>query len=99
MRQVSLPLEDLQVWARFNNVQLFETLIEPHLIREDGNDKGGGLLAMGEHGPGKPLVAVPHDLVLSKERVEQYAKADQILRELVEAATLLVQVGPGQWRV
>ncbi|KIX96138.1 uncharacterized protein Z520_07916 [Fonsecaea multimorphosa CBS 102226] len=92
MRQVSLPLEDLHVWAHFNNVQLFEISIEPHIIREDGNDKGGGLLAKGEHGPGKPLVAVPHDLLLSKERVEQYAKADQSLQALLEAAAPLVQI-------
>ncbi|KIW22547.1 uncharacterized protein PV07_12425 [Cladophialophora immunda] len=91
MRHVSLPLEDLKVWAHFNDVQLFETSIEPHIVREDGNDKGGGLLATGEHGPGQPLVAVPHELVLSKERVEQYAKADQSLKELVEAAASLVQ--------
>ncbi|KAH0848981.1 hypothetical protein AYO21_07490 [Fonsecaea monophora] len=91
MRQSSLPLEDLHVWAHFNDVQLLETSIEPHIIREDGTDKGGGLLAKGEHGQGKPLVAVPRELVLSKERIEQYAKADQSLKELIEAAALLVQ--------
>ncbi|KIW93416.1 uncharacterized protein Z519_06021 [Cladophialophora bantiana CBS 173.52] len=91
MRQVSLPLEDLPVWAHFNDVQLFQASIEPHIMREDGNDKGGGLIAKSDHGPGELLVAVPGELVLSKERVEQYAKADQNLKELIEAAASLSQ--------
>ncbi|KIW62592.1 hypothetical protein PV04_10753 [Phialophora macrospora] len=89
MRQACLPLQNLRAWSHFNNVRLFEASIESRIIGEDGNDKGGGLQANAEHGPGKPFVAVPLDLVLSKERVEQCAKADQHLNELIEAAPSL----------
>ncbi|ETI20539.1 hypothetical protein G647_08576 [Cladophialophora carrionii CBS 160.54] len=89
MRQASLPLENLRTWAHFNDVRLFEASIEPRIVGEDGNEKGGGLQADAEHGPGKPFVAVPLDLVLSKERVEQCAKADQHLKGLIEAAPSL----------
>ena len=95
MRQASLPLQSLQTWSHFNDVRLSEASIESRMIGEDGNDKGGGLLANAEHGPGQPFVAVPLELFLSKERVEQCAKADQHLKELIEAAASLAQVGSG----
>lgn len=93
MRQASLPVQNLQAWSHFNHVRLFEALIQPHIIGEGGRDKGGGVQANGDHAAGDVLVAVPFELVLSKERVEQCAKADQGLRELVEAAPSLFQVG------
>ncbi|EXJ54368.1 hypothetical protein A1O7_09707 [Cladophialophora yegresii CBS 114405] len=91
MRQAFLPLENLRTWSHFNDVRLFEASIEPHIIGEDGNEKGGGLQADAEHGPGKPFLAVPLDLVLSRERVEQCAKADQYLKGLIEAAPSLLK--------
>ena len=93
MRHAELGLENLRAWAHFNDVKLFEASIEACIIGDDGNDKGGGLLASAEHGPGQPFLAVPLELVLSKERVEQCAKADQHLKELIEAAPSLFQVG------
>lgn len=93
MKQASLPLQNLQAWAHFNNVRLFEASTQAHIIGEGGIDKGGGLQADGDHGPGEPFVAVPLELVLSKARVEQCAKEDQHLRELVEAVPSLFQVG------
>ncbi|KAL2401019.1 hypothetical protein ABEF94_002417 [Exophiala dermatitidis] len=91
MRQSSLPLENLQAWAHFNNVHLFNAAIETHIFTDDGIDKGGGLRAASRHEEGQPLVAVPLDLVLSKERVAQCAKSDQRLKELIEAAAYLFQ--------
>lgn len=96
MRQASLPAENLPAWAHFNNVQLFDAAIEAHILTEDGFDKGGGLRAKSLHTEGDPLVAVPLDLVLSKERVAQCAKADKRLKELIEAAPSLFQVGQMQ---
>lgn len=93
MKQASLPVQNLQAWAHFNNVRLFEASTQAHIIGEGGVDKGGGLQANGAHGPGDRFIAVPLELVLSKERVEQCAKADQHLRELIEAVSSLFQVG------
>lgn len=95
MRQTSLPLENLQAWSHFNDVQLFDVLVEPHIIA-DGVDRGGGLLAKADHAEAEPLVAVPLDLVLSKQRVEEAAKSDKHLKELIEAAASLFQVGARQ---
>ncbi|EXJ77216.1 hypothetical protein A1O3_10374 [Capronia epimyces CBS 606.96] len=91
MRQASLPAENLQAWSHFNNVELFDTSIEAHIFTEDGVDQGGGLRAKAHHGEGEPLVAVPLDLVLSKDRVAQCAKSDPRLKELIEAAASLFQ--------
>lgn len=95
MRQTSLPLENLRAWSHFNDVRLFQCAIEPHIISENGTDKGGGLVAEADHGEGEPLTAVPLELVLSKERVEECAKSDPDLRELIEAAVSLFQVRLG----
>ena len=67
MRQTSLPLENLQAWSHFNDVQLFDVLVEPHIIA-DGVDKGGGLLAQADHAEAEPLVAVPLDPVPPNHR-------------------------------
>ncbi|KIW39820.1 hypothetical protein, variant 2 [Exophiala oligosperma] len=92
MRQISLPLEHLAKWSQFNGVQLFDVAIDPHIIEEKtGVDKGGGLLAQADHAETEPLLVVPLDLVLSKDAVSEAAKADQNLRELIEAASSLFQ--------
>ncbi|KAK4934586.1 hypothetical protein LTR10_024189 [Elasticomyces elasticus] len=91
MRQTSLPLENLQAWSRFNNVRLFDVAVEAHIIADNGDDHGGGLLSKAEHTEAQPLVAVPIELVLSKERVEEAAKVDKSLKELIEAVPTLVQ--------
>lgn len=67
--------------------------MEPHIVAPDGTDKGGGLLATAEHGSGATLLSVPLALLLSKERVEQYAKEDKDFKELIEAIPSLSQVG------
>lgn len=67
--------------------------MEPHIVAPDGTDKGGGLVATVDHGSGEVLLAVPMELLLSKERVEQCAKEDKNLRELIEAVPSLFQVG------
>ncbi|KAI1626340.1 hypothetical protein EDD37DRAFT_340359 [Exophiala viscosa] len=91
MRQTSLPLENLQAWSRLNNVQLFDVALEPHITADNGDDHGGGMLAKADRAETEPLVAVPLELVLSKERVEEAAKVDTGLRQLVDAAPTLFQ--------
>ena len=86
----------MPAWSHFNDVRLFEASVEERIIGKDGDNKGGGLLALADHGPGKPFLAVPLDLVLSKERVEQCAKADQHLKALIEVVPSLFQVGRRQ---
>jgi hypothetical protein len=93
MKQASLPLETLHSWSHFNDIRLLGASVEPHIIAPDGTDKGGGLLATVDHGPGEAVLAVPLELLLSKERVEQCAKEDKNLRELIEAVPSLFQVG------
>lgn len=93
MKQASLELENLQTWSHFNQARLLGASIEPHVIAENGIDKGAGLVSKSDYGPGEALVAVPLELVLSKQRVEDYAKSDQHLKELIEAAASLFQVG------
>lgn len=93
MKQTSLPLESLSSWSHLNQVGLLGASVEPHIVAPDGTDKGGGLLATEDHGSGASLLAVPLGLLLSKERVEQYAKEDKNFRELIEAVPSLFQVG------
>lgn len=93
MKQASLPLETLHSWSHFNDIRLLGASVEPHIVAPDGTDKGGGLLATVDHGSGETLLAVPLELLLSKERVEQCAKEDKNFRELIEAVPSLFQVG------
>ncbi|RVX70938.1 hypothetical protein B0A52_06095 [Exophiala mesophila] len=91
MRHESMPIDHLYAWAELNQVKLIGTTVEPHILAPDGSDKGGGLVVKTSHGPGEALLRVPLDLVLSKERVYEYAKADKQLKELLEAIPPLLQ--------
>ena len=93
MRHASLGVDNLRAWSHLNDVKFFDASVEARILGEDGSNKGGGLLANAEHGPGQPFLAVPLELVLSKERVEQCAKSDGHLKELIDAAPSLFQVG------
>lgn len=96
MRHESMPLDHLYAWAELNQVRLIGTAVETHILAPDGGDKGGGLVVKSSHGPGEALLKVPLDLVLSKERVYEQAKADKQLRELLEVVPPLLQVGSPQ---
>ncbi|RMZ89758.1 hypothetical protein DV736_g3020, partial [Chaetothyriales sp. CBS 134916] len=86
-----LPLDQLSTWAAFNNVELRGTTVTSSVKDELGNDKGGGLFTTEKHESGGVLLVVPRGLVLSREGVEQWAKADQRLRELLDATAALTQ--------
>ena len=95
MQYVSLSASQLAGWALFNNVEMRGIKIEPHVLDEDGNAKGGGLEATAQHSEGEPLLIVPHDIVVSKEQITACARTDLRLRELLEALNEsdLIKVG------
>jgi hypothetical protein len=96
MKYTALPLNSLPAWARLNDVHLSDVSIETQIIGSSSNGKGGGLVSTAKHTAAQPLIAVPLDMVLSKERVEQCAKADKDLQQLIEATSNLFQVGQQQ---
>ncbi|KAK5116984.1 hypothetical protein LTR62_006705 [Meristemomyces frigidus] len=82
--RAQLSQEDLLLWAKLNDVG-FECAV-PGIVE----GKGGALLAnqdIARNGTGQQtqLLIVPHDLILSLERVQEHAKADRDFREVLEA--------------
>lgn len=94
MKREYLPIQVLPTWARLNGVTFHDVEIK-RLQGEDGIDKGSAVVATGKKtsntfvdgGKAVPdiLITVPHDLVLSLELVETYAKSDRHLREVLDA--------------
>ena len=76
-----IPSGALKWWAESDEVVFDSTA--PGFIA----DRGGALLAtksVEEHtGPPRTLLTVPQDLVLSLDRVYEYAKSDRDLREVL----------------
>ncbi|KAL1902664.1 hypothetical protein Sste5346_001106 [Sporothrix stenoceras] len=86
MAHAQLPIASLPLWQTLNDVTFNNTRIAA--IAE----KGSGLVATNSEsnsqtdGRGKPLISVPHGLVLHAEAVEEYAKQDRNFRLLLDAA-------------
>jgi hypothetical protein len=97
MKYNSLPIADLQTWARFNGVSFNNVAVADHITSKDGVDKGAGLLAtagFSERGALQEiLLTVPADLVLSEEAVRLCAKADLHLKEIFNAVGKFAEVG------
>lgn len=97
MKYASLPIEQLQTWARFNGVVFNNVLLADQITSKDGIDKGAGLLAdagFSDSGASpEVLLTVPADLVLSKETVHLCAKADLHLKEILDAVGNFAEVG------
>ncbi|KJK83085.1 hypothetical protein H634G_01213 [Metarhizium anisopliae BRIP 53293] len=81
-----LPIDTFPAWAHLNDVQF------THVNLQDvGEGKGFGLVAHEDlesaeaDGTSKGLVTIPHDLVLSAEAVEDFAKVDHNFKKLLEA--------------
>jgi hypothetical protein len=81
---LKLPTSALRPWAEFNGVTF--NAIRCGEIPGQQN-RGSGVIASRalKGGNELPLMVIPRDLVLSLDRVEQQAKADRYLRELLEA--------------
>ena len=88
MRRQCLPIEEFEAWAKFNGVKFNSTRVE-RITTSDGQYKGAGVFATEDvektHDHDAVLLSVPHDLVLSKDLVEDYTKSDGHLREVIEA--------------
>jgi hypothetical protein len=93
MKREYLPIEALPAWAKLNGIS-FNGVAFERFRSEDGTDKGSGVVATEEKYNGDPeseestaemLITVPLDMVLSLGLVQNYAKSDRYLREVLEA--------------
>lgn len=79
-------IDSFPAWARLNDVEFTNTLLQ------DIEGKGFGLVAEKDEktdettSSAPTLIKIPHDLVLSAETVEGYAKVDQNFRQLLDHA-------------
>ena len=87
---LKLPPEALLPWAMLNDVS-FKSVVPGVSV-----GKGGALLASnalpGDDEQGK-LMNVPHDLILSLDRMLEHAKVDKDFREVLEAVGDFGRVG------
>jgi hypothetical protein len=87
MRWEALPVELLATWAKFNGVKYGN--VEIRKIASDTEDRGAGVFALRDLQATVPepsiLMVIPQDLILSLPLVENYAKSDKHLREVLEA--------------
>ncbi|KAH0565019.1 hypothetical protein GP486_001589 [Trichoglossum hirsutum] len=89
MKRQHLPLAALQAWSKLNNIEFHG--VDVQHIGGHPVDKGAAVIASrdvrsGEGGsPGMTLMRVPQELVLSAEKVAEWAKVDGCLREVLEA--------------
>lgn len=79
------PVETLPTWAEFNGAKSNGIRIGPMPGLEQ---RGSTVIATRNLSGGKedPLIVVPKDLIISKANVELYAKSDQHLKQVLEAA-------------
>jgi hypothetical protein len=91
-----LPIEQFEAWAKFNGVSFNNTRVE-RITTPDGQHKGAGVWVTEDFETSQDdaaiLLSVPHDLVLSKDLVHDYAKSDGHLREALEAVGEFGMVG------
>ena len=99
MRRRKLPIEQLQAWAILNGVRFNDTTVKVD-DRSKDDSKGAGVFAVvdleNSHDHEGIVLHVPHDLVLSKELVIDYAKSDHHLKEVLEATGDFGRVGAVQ---
>ncbi|KAL4806663.1 hypothetical protein BDV18DRAFT_118554 [Aspergillus unguis] len=91
MKRASLPMDALIPFARLYNVSLRGVTFQK-LRAENGTDKGGAIVATddrksesGDSEENEVLLKVPSDMILSLETVQERAKYDQHLRQVLEA--------------
>jgi len=86
MRREQLPLTALPAWSKLNDVSFIDISVQ-----ELNDSKGSGLVTSRALSSKATydiptLLVVPHDLILSAEAIEEYAKVDQHFRELLKVA-------------
>ncbi|KAL5365279.1 hypothetical protein BJX96DRAFT_179694 [Aspergillus floccosus] len=100
MKRDYLPVESLLTWAKLNNITVKGVTFKK--VQSDGIDKGSAIVATEKSLGGSSadatsdyLIRVPSDMVLSQQLVENHAKADRHLREVMEAAGELGRTARG----
>jgi hypothetical protein len=78
------PIEDLQVWAKFNGVKFNSIKIGPMPGFED---RGSTVIATRDLKGGEEdsLMIVPKDLIISRQNIDIIAKADHHLKQVLDA--------------
>ncbi|KAE8153869.1 SET domain-containing protein [Aspergillus avenaceus] len=94
MKRNYLPTETLPSWAKLNGISV-DGINFRKLRTEDGIDKGCAIVATEdrsneqlsgtEEANTEVLLRVPSDMVLSLQMVENHAKSDRYLREVLDA--------------
>ena len=91
-----MPIEHFETWAKFNGVNFNNTRVQ-RIIIPDGQHKGSGIFVSDDletdHSGEAVLISVPHDLVLSKDFVHEWAKSDVHLQNVLEAIGEFGRVG------
>lgn len=89
---MSLLPSSFKTWCQVNGIT-FDGVRVGHSRFEGG---GEGVLADRDltGGDEGPLMVVPRDMILSRERVELQAKSDKWLREVLDAAGEYAKVSP-----
>lgn len=81
MHRETLPIDQLAVWSRLNNVEFNGVKIT--VVQ---GSRRSGLITTAERLIDNPvLMRIPNDLILSLETVWVYAKSDKHLRQVLEA--------------
>lgn len=75
----------LPLWAELNDVSLFDVAITTTNSSDLGLLATRKLVTVEDTFDRPALIAVPRDLILCPEMVEEYAKRDHSFRELLEA--------------
>jgi hypothetical protein len=87
MKRASLPVDFLSTWAKFNGVLYNNVAV--WTVTTGTENRGAGVVALESRycaeGEAVNLMVVPKGLVLSLGLVEDHAKSDKHLREVLEA--------------
>jgi hypothetical protein len=89
MKRSTIPIEQLFTWGKLNGVEFNNVDVKTDVGSHDGALKGGGLVSTSDrvaNDDGAILMAVPQDLILSREQVERYAAIDRHLKAVLDAA-------------
>ncbi|KAL4895845.1 SET domain protein [Aspergillus ambiguus] len=93
MKRDNLPIESLSLWTKLNNISV-DGVAFKKVQGGDGIEKGSAIIATADIPKASStsdsadlgaLIKVPADMVLSQQLVENHAKADQYLRDVLEA--------------
>lgn len=96
MKRESTSLASLPAWAKLNGITLHGVAFQHLHSEDDGSDKGAAVVAAEEKisddarndnpsAQAEILMRIPMDAILSLEGVNNYAKSDRYLRDVLEA--------------